>query len=82
MTIYSGEVTDFLVISSTGKEKVHIVYEDGDNETCEASNAIPWTLLEPDVTWLEVHSRIEKEGLERVAHLYLSMLETPRQLAS
>ena len=36
MTIYSGEVTDFLV-TRVGQERVHIVYEDGDNEICEAS---------------------------------------------
>ena len=75
MTIYSGEVKDFLV-TRVGQERVHIIYEDGDSETCEASNAIPWTLLEPDVTLLEAHSRIEKEGLERIAFMYLSMLET------
>ena len=79
MTIYSGEVTDFLV-TRVGQERVHIVYEDGDNETCEASNAIPWTILEPGVTWLEARSRIEKEGLERIAHMYLSMLDTPGSL--
>ena len=81
MTIYSGVVTDFQV-TRVGQERVSITYEDGDNETCEPSMALPWILLEHTVTWLEKFSSIELEGLERVAHMYLSMLEIPGSLRS
>ena len=85
MDMYPDKVTEIQIIA-TGQGRLKVVYEDGDSETCDIPNVISWIqssrLLEPEYIWLEKYSTIERAGLLREAHVYLTMMETLGRLRS
>lgn len=74
--VYLGQVVK-VHATAHQQERLEVRYEDGDSETQEVGNIIPWWTPIPGRTILERDSMVALEGHERWQHLLLTLLSSP-----
>ncbi len=73
LDLFQGEVEE-IILTKEGQERIRLVYSDGDRESLQVGNILPWWVGSDGRTWLEAHSPISTAGLSRMEHIMYTML--------
>ncbi len=57
LDLFQGEVEE-IILTKEGEERIRLVYSDGDRESLQVGNILPWWVGSDGRTWLEAHSPI------------------------